>query len=190
MSGVLSFDAATHTFTRDGILVPSVTQVIAAAGLVRDYGNGATCARDRGVRVHEAAFLFATEDEDAALAVLEDEDVLYFDALRHWMLAAGVEVLGAEELVDGGSYAGWRDLRVRLRGHDRPVVVDLKTGQLPKWVGLQLAAYALTLPEPHDRMAVRLTSEGTASATWYRRATDAMDFRSCVRVWQLQQEMR
>jgi hypothetical protein len=181
---MLTFEVPTHTFWRDGLRVPSVTQVLKAAGLVRDYNN--TWARDRGSRVHQALFELTQRSEDAALACLEPDDVPYFDAAQHWMATSGVEVLGAEELVDGGSYAGWRDLRVRMRGADRPAVVDLKTGALPPWVGLQLAAYTAGLPVPHDRYAVRLQADGTPRVQWYRDPRDLHDFLACVRVVQLQ----
>jgi hypothetical protein len=186
----LTFDEATHTFWRGVERVPSVTQVIKAAGLVNT--NHATMwARDRGVRVHTALQALVTQDEDAALAHLWEDDLPYFAAGQRWLTTAGVEVLGAEELVDGGSYAGWLDLRCRIRGHHRPVVVDFKTGGLPEWVALQLAAYAAPLGVPGgcDRMAVRLQVGGEPRVEVYRGVTDWADFRACLRVWQLQARM-
>jgi hypothetical protein len=184
----LDFDEATHTFTRGGIVVPSVTQCIKAAGLVRDYGN-AVWSRDRGLRVHRAMFLLTQASEDHALAVLDEDDVPYFDAAQLWMRTHGVEVIAAEEMVDGGTYGGWCDLRVRMRGHERPAVVDLKTGAMPRWAGLQLAAYAQPLAGTHERYAVRLMGNGEPRVQWFRDPSDWFDFRVCVRVWQLQREV-
>jgi hypothetical protein len=192
----LYFDEGSHTFTRGGPLspgveiVPSVTQVIGACGLRNAWATGDSWARDRGVRVHAAMFALTTTSEDAALAELEPDDVPYFTAAQWWMVSCGVEVLGCEELVDGGSYAGWRDLRVRMRGNARTCVVDLKTGGLPWWTGLQLAAYALPLQEPHDRFAVRLSLDGQPHVKQYRDAHDRADFLACLRVVQLQNQQR
>jgi hypothetical protein len=187
---MLAFDEASHTFTRDGVVVPSVTQVIDACGLMRTYNPSETWARDRGTRVHAAMFELTQRSEDAALACLDPDDVPYFTAAQWWMATMGVEVLGAEELVDGGSYAGWRDLRVRMRGVSRPCVVDLKTGSLPWWTGLQLAGYARPLVETHDRYAVRLSLNGEPRVVPYRDQNDYLDFMACVRVVQLQARNR
>lgn len=185
----LHFDDVAHRFTRDGLLVPSVTQVIGAAGLISQWTTQSPEPRERGVRVHRALYQLTQASEDAALAELEPGDLPYFEAGQWWMVSAGVEVIGAEELVDGGTFAGWRDLRCRIRGRERPVVVDLKTGALPAWVGLQLAAYAHPLPEPHDRLAVRLQPNGEPLVKPFDALGDWSDFRSCLRVWQLQQQM-
>jgi hypothetical protein len=184
----LQFDEGTHTFTRAGVLVPSVTQCIKAAGLVNDRGYN-DWSRDRGVRVHTAMFLLTQSSEDAALASLDEDDVPYFDAALLWMRTHHVEVLAAEQMVDGGSYGGWLDLRCRMRGHERLAVVDLKTGSLPKWAGLQLAAYAAPFAETHERYAVRLMSNGEPRMQMYRDPSDWYDFRCCTRIWQLQQQM-
>ena len=186
----LLFDEATHTFTRGGVVVPPVTQVLKAAGLVNDFSTRSDWARDRGTRVHLAMFLLTQESEDAALATLEPDDVPYFEAAQLWMRTHGVEVLGCEEMVDGGSYGGWLDLRVQLRGRERPAVVDLKTGHMPRWCGLQLAAYAAPFAETHDRYGVRLQANGEPRVQWYRDPSDWFDFRACLRVAQLQEEYR
>jgi hypothetical protein len=186
----LTFIESTHQFWRGGQLVPSVTQVIKAAGLV-DTTWQSDWARDRGVRVHTALQVLVQRDEDAALQHLQEDDLPFFAAGQRWLETAGVEVLGAEELIDGGSYAGWLDLRCKVRGFDRPVVVDFKTGSLPAWVGLQLAAYAapLTVAGGHDRMAVRLQLGGEPRVHVYRAASDWADFRACLKVWQIQERM-
>lgn len=182
---MLTFDESTHTFRRDGQVVPSVTQILKACGLVRDYGPS-TWARDRGTRVHQAMFALSTTNEDAALACLEPEDVPYFDAAQTWMVTNGVTVLGAEEVVDAGYYAGWLDLRCTLRGVSGPCVVDFKTGTLPPWAGLQLAAYAAPLGEVHTRYAVRLQSNGQPQMKLYTNRNDLINFNACARVVQLQ----
>lgn len=185
----LDFDEATHVFTRGGVRVPSVTQCIAACGLIDPRTTTSEWARDRGRRVHRAVYLLTTESEDAALSVLEPDDVPYFEAAQWWMASSGVEVFAAEELVDAGSYAGWRDIRCKIRGVSDPAVVDLKSGSLPLWAGIQLAAYAAPLPVRHARVAVRLQLNGEPRVKIYTEPGDWFDFRVCLRAWQLQAHM-
>ena len=52
MPAPLKFDAATHTFWRDGVRILSVTQVLRRCGLVSPWWTEE--ARNRGTRVHQA----------------------------------------------------------------------------------------------------------------------------------------
>jgi hypothetical protein len=99
----------------------------------------------------------------------------------------GIDVLGAEELVDGGSYAGWLDLRCRLRGHDDPFVIDFKSGRAARYTPLQLAAYAAPQPVLHRRAFIELLPSGKPHLTVCRETRgDLRHFHACVTVAQLQ----
>ena len=55
-SGELQFDAAAHRYTLNGVILPSVTQIISAVGLYEyDYVSAETLAvaAERGRYVHE-----------------------------------------------------------------------------------------------------------------------------------------
>ena len=96
-------------------------------------------------------------------------------------------MLGAEELVDGGSYAGWLDLRCRLRGRALPMVIDFKTGKAAPWTPLQLAAYAAPQAEPHDRAFIELLPSGAPKLTvCHEHRGDLRHFNACVAVAHLQ----
>lgn len=154
----LHFDEATHTFTRDGVVVPSVTQILARCGLTSKWWTEA--ARQRGSRVHRALYELQRTSEDAALFQLEDEDEPFYRAGVRALETFGIRVLAAEELVDGGDYAGWLDLRCELRGCEDPFVIDFKSGQPPAYTGLQLTGYAKPQPKQHRRAVIRLQANG------------------------------
>jgi hypothetical protein len=63
----LTFDPETHTYTLDGLVVPSVTQVLRASGLV-DFGSIPPTLLDaaqlRGTKVHQAVQYFNEHDLD------------------------------------------------------------------------------------------------------------------------------
>ena len=63
----LVFDAPTHRYTLDGVLVPSVTGILKASGLV-DFSHipAATldAARERGTVVHQAVHFYNEHDLD------------------------------------------------------------------------------------------------------------------------------
>jgi len=181
----LHFDHETHTFWRDGQRVLSVTQVLERCRLTSPYWTPE--ARNRGTRVHKALFVLQTLSDREAREGLQPTDVPFYEAGRRALDTFGIEVLGAEELVDGGAYAGWLDLRCRLRGRDLPMVIDFKTGKAAPWTPLQLAAYAAPQPTPHDRAFIELLPSGAPKLTVCREHRgDLRHFNACVAVAQLQ----
>ena len=182
----LRFDPHTHVFTRDGQRVLSVTQILRRCGLCRnDYWTQE--ARDRGTRVHQALHLLQTRDEGAARAHLWDEDLAYFTAGVLALQTFGLTVLGAEELVDGGSYAGWLDLRCQVRGHEDPFVVDFKSGRAPVYAPIQLSAYAAPQASYHRRAVIELLPSGTPRfTTCHETRGDLRHWHACVSVALLQ----
>jgi hypothetical protein len=63
----LTFDAATHTYTLDGVIVPSVTGILKASGLIDFSGipeHVLEAARVRGTTVHQAIHYFNEGDLD------------------------------------------------------------------------------------------------------------------------------
>jgi len=181
----LTFDVASHTFWRDGHRVLSVTQVLRRCGLTSPYWTEE--ARDRGTRVHRALHVLQSASDREAREGLRDGDDPFYQAGRHALDTFGIEVLGAEELVDGGSYAGWLDLRCHLRGFTEPFVIDYKSGRAAAWTPLQLAAYASPLPAYHRRAFIELLPTGKPKLTTCRETRgDLRNWHACVTVAQLQ----
>lgn len=181
----LHFDAGTHTFWRNGARVLSVTQILKRCHLTSPYWTEES--RARGERVHLAlAKLHRASDEEARTLLCEGDHPFYNAGVRA-LQTFGIEVLAAEELVDGGSYAGFLDLRCRLRGHEDPWVIDFKSGRAPAYTPLQLAAYAAPQPAFHRRALIELLPSGSPRMTTCRETRgDLRNFHACVTVAQLQ----
>jgi hypothetical protein len=181
----LKFDAATHTFWRDGQRVLSVTQILRRCGLVSPWWTDE--ARNRGTRVHTALHRCQTRSDREAREGLCDGDDPFYMAGRHALDVFGIGVLAAEELVDGGTYAGWLDLRCTLRGFREPFVIDFKSGRASAWTPLQLAAYAAPQPDYHRRAFIELQPNGKPKlTTCHETRGDLRNWHACVTVAQLQ----
>lgn len=164
---VVRYHDATHTYTIDGEVVPSVTTV-----LVPDRAKYANYPRETrvGTEVHQCIPLI--------LAGLEPPDPPdcepYTRAYRSWMRAARVEpddVISTDEIVahieSPKPYAGTLD--VRRRGPIGEWIDDIKCGQPQPWHRLQLAAYAVALHGPVEAAKVNtcnvyLRDDGTYRA--------------------------
>jgi hypothetical protein len=162
----ITFDVETHTYRNGGAKVPSVTQIMAAAGLgVSPYFNSAAAAR--GTAVHqETAYLDGQVKDLAKLAELKNSPVLcgYVKAWIAFRLVSKFQPTAIEETIfhERLRYAGRIDRVGVLNG--RPVVIDIKTGVQNKAAGVQLAAYAAALsqdkPSVHGLIAVYLGEFG------------------------------
>lgn len=168
MSTELQFDPASHAYSVDGQLVPSVTQ---ALSILSDFSSVDPDLLKRaahfGTHVHQACDLWNRGVLD--LAALDPELRPYLDAWRNWLDVSGAVVISSEQRVFHSMhrYAGTLDAVVEIGG--RQAVVDIKTGQLPKTVGPQLAAYAEALNHTAGkrvikrRLAIQLTADGFKS---------------------------
>ena len=139
---MVHFDEATHTYTLDGEVLPSVTQILRSAGMV----NTDWCtdfARDRGTAVHAAIHLDIANklDEDS----VDPEVRPYLEQWRQFKKDTGVRVLASEKLVwsDAYGYAGTLDLYCQM--HGRNFIIDFKSNTMPKSVDAQLGGYSIAM---------------------------------------------
>jgi len=82
----LTFDDATHTYTLDGVVVPSVTGILRASGLIDFTGIPESileAARVRGTTVHQAIAYF--NDGDLDLELFEHDFPDYVGYLEGWL---------------------------------------------------------------------------------------------------------
>lgn len=139
---VLTFDEATHTYFVNGVRVPSVTQVLAAAGL-RDLSGIPQVAlenkRELGQLVHEATELDAFGKLDES--TVDDQVWPYLRSWRKFCSDTNARILTAERRVDHPlyGYAGRLDHEVIVSGVAG--ILDKKTGSPNPSDRLQLAAY-------------------------------------------------
>lgn len=193
----LTFEPEPHIYRFRGVVVPSVTQVLEASGVV-DYSYLPPAMRkfalQRGSLIHLAT---QYDDEgDLDLTALDETLVPYVHAWRAFRRDTCFEPEVIEERVydPNRNYAGSLD-RAGFYLNRRRVVVDLKSNNAEAWVALQLAAYAQAF-EPDqaallDRVCVELHGDGTYRIITYRgvdQARDFSDFACCLRAYQLQQQ--
>jgi hypothetical protein len=159
----LKFDEATHRYYLGNVTLPSVTTVLAAAGLL-DYGflgDRREQYLERGRAVH-----LATQQYDDHIPTEESnnaEILGYLEAWRAFRRDYGFVPHLIEHRVFNRqyAYAGTLDRVGSIRG-GAEIIVDIKSGVAPAAVRYQLAAYAGCLPHPRSRrrQCVELHQDG------------------------------
>jgi hypothetical protein len=149
----LTFDEASHAYLADGQPVPSVTQILKAAGFMGNYRG--TKARDRGTLIHKA-----TEAYDALGIVPGGELEPYVKAWAAFLAESKGEVLASEQRLfnERHWYAGTLDRILLING--QRVLVDIKSGSPADWHRLQLGAYDLAAEGIESGLAVYVRGNG------------------------------
>jgi hypothetical protein len=195
---MLTFDPDSHSFTLDGLLVPSVTQVLAPlSDSGASYYMYMESARRRGVAVHEAterydrlrgALRSAWKPNDASMAATVAP---YLAAWQKFLADTDFEVHAIEEMVSSKRhrYAGILDRLGVLNG--QRVVIDIKTNVVIKPVmGLQLAAYQAAANEGRpkaeqypQRFICQLRKDGNYRLEEFRDRADMTVFLALLTIW-------
>jgi hypothetical protein len=170
-----TFDASSHTFLTDNGRRLSVTQILNKVG-VCDFSfvdqETRLMSMARGNSVHW-------------LCQLEDENALNYRTVPRWLRGfrrgwnlwkkrSAVQITGIEsQFVSRFGFAGIIDRTGTFPpsvflGAGTSAVIDIKSGSVPDWVALQLAAYAVWAagdnPKKAEyvrRIAVRLSEDGS-----------------------------
>lgn len=162
---MIQFDEKTHTYTVDGVVLPSVTHI--CRFLAYDYKSDrpwlAEAAARRGTAVHEACALIDYGEEPEETPEIAGYLKAYRRFLKDyrpdWELIE--HPMGSLEL----GYAGTLD-RYGTLYDGRSCILDIKTGQLhgPS-LRAQLTAYNELLPPPWHSAeylyALKLSHDGT-----------------------------
>lgn len=137
----LLFDQPSHTYTLDGVVIPSVSQVITAGDTTNYPPNGAA---ERGTRVHRVLELLDKGElsQDYIAAIKGREIEAFIDTYQAWRLK--LDLVANEEMyhgqLDGLAFAGTIDRVLKIG--DYLAVVDIKTGRpYPKPHAMQVWAY-------------------------------------------------
>lgn len=187
----LAFDAEAHRYDLAGRALPSVTQVLKAAGIAAFDSPWFTDAvRDRGSFVHQAIAL----DVEGAL----DDDTLdpvlapYVEAFRRFRAESGAAIEHWERPVCDPAlgYAGTLDGVIVLpqKGAARRTVIDVKSAVYPA-TGPQVAAYLrcaralYTEPVLFNRAALVLKADGSYQLHPLTDANDEQVFLAALRVF-------
>ena len=181
-----------HVYRVDGIVCPSVTQILSRTGLA-DYSSIPHFMRDfaleRGSAVHKAAhyYLEGDLDEETVDPIIQG----YIRALDKFVFHSDfVPEPGTAEQIcydPMNAYCGTWDIIGSLPQIGR-VIVDFKCGMMPA-VHWQLAAYGrLADPPIYNRIALRLSKDGTYKPKLFPASTFARheaDFLAARRVYGL-----
>lgn len=170
------FNPDTHVYTRsDGSTVPGVTGALKDLGIIDTtyYTKEGTA---RGTAVHEATRLIDCGDLNVA-DFAEHVAYPYLQAWNAYKAATKLEVVEAEVVHYESTfrYASSVD-RIVTMDHAQ-VIIDIKTGSLQPWHGLQLAAYSL-LTGVERRVIVELRDDAT-----FRVHTEWKDRKFSARLW-------
>ena len=163
---MLTFDEATHTYTLDGVQLPSVTEVTRFCAY--DYKSDrpwlAEAAARRGTAVHEACALIDYGEEPEETPEIAGYLKAYRRFLKDWKPEWELieHPMGSLE----AGYAGTLDRCGILNGG--PAILDIKTGQLyDAALKAQLAGY-YTLYDTTVKLcpdmrfyALKLSKDGT-----------------------------
>ena len=146
MPARLEFTAEGHTYTLEGLPVPSVTTVLEPLLDWTGIPLGVLAeARAFGTRVHAACHLFNAGTLD--WTSIDTEINAYLDCWERFLKLTGAVVIASELRVysDRHQYAGTMDVLLDWDG--RIVEADIKSGLIPATVGPQTEAYRVAYLE-------------------------------------------
>lgn len=203
-AGSLVFEPKEHVYSVNGIVVPSVTQILAATGL-SDYSflppDKAEYCRRRGTFVHAAARQIVEGRFNRANLEKYPQVAGFILAFEAFLVGEQFETLATEcgVILASGSCAGTLDLLGKRGGKNGVLsLADLKTGMAPKSTGLQTAAYENGLRslagqyefciEPHARMSVELRKDGTYRVRGYDDPDDYGKFLTLLEAYKIKRE--
>lgn len=166
---MLTFDEATHTYTLDGIQLPSVTEVTRFCAY--DYKSDrpwlAEAAARRGTAVHEACALIDYGEEPEETPEIAGYLLAYRRFLKDWK--PEWKLIECPIADRNMKMAGTMDRFGII--HNAPAILDIKTGQLhDAALSAQLTAYANLwlyqleddpLPPFPSLYALKLSKDGT-----------------------------
>lgn len=193
----LDFDEPSHTYTLDGKVLPSVTQLLKP---ISDYGGIPESilnkAADRGNYVHKCCemYFMGTLDEDQ----IDEECAPYFHGFKKFLSETGFQIEFTEDRVYHSKlgYAGSLDMigllpAIKGKKKQHRALIDTKTTfRLLKSVGPQTAAYMEAWHDKYKkefpvdaRYALQLKKDGTYLLEPLTSQSDFNIFVSCLNIY-------
>lgn len=136
----LEYIESTHTYLFNGVIIPSVTQIMKGSSEAYYHGISEAqlmIAADRGTRVHQAIYEFETEGKMTTDTEVKPYLAEYIIAKKRYKF----KPIWQEFKLTNGLYAGTLDMLAEYEGQQ--VVIDLKaTSKFNKSLAeIQLAGY-------------------------------------------------
>ncbi len=192
---MLTFKEETHQYFWNDKEVPSVTQVIKAIGITRDYTQVDEFYRQRGLLAHQAIdfHVRGTLDE----STVDPEIAPYLAAFRGFEKARPYVPRETEIPLYSQEYgfAGTIDQLGTVDNEPGVGVTDLKiTENSDKAADLQLAGYSILVAEnygywPAFRMALELHGDGIAKPLFYHGSPKKL-WEAVMTLWEWKQNRR
>lgn len=174
----LEFDEEKHIYTKDGKVLPSVTQCLPDPPEDVMLNKAFWDKTELGIRVHKACHVLnqkgTLEQEDFDKIRIQEKDEPYIDAWISFVLDNNVDIEESELFVfsDKFGYAGTLD-SICIEDGVR-VMTDIKcTAEIHPWVCLQTAGYTAAYNEMYPdkkilhRQCVQLRPDGTYKRVRY-----------------------
>jgi hypothetical protein len=191
----LEFDEETHTYTLDGVKIPSVTQVIQANGL-SDFSKVNPKALEYAIALGKAVH-YAAHLDDAGELDESTVDPEVTARLVQWRKFRATLEIGTGDIIhsEGKLYskmgfAGTPDRVIIYPKH--ALIVDIKTGVKTCAAHVQTAGYAIQVTENYgvkkiNRIGVYLKADGYTVEEHRNQLDDAV-FKSCLNLYKYKQE--
>ena len=201
-NGVCTFDDATHTYRIDGVIVPSVTQVLRLGGLELSFPNVPEsireAAREKGSAVHEACDFF--DEEKLDWDHLREKATMLVPYMEAWKDFRFVYPMRKDETAEEIVWSKALGVAGKLdRRCGDEIIRDIKTSKRLSWtMGVQLAGYValylhgtegVALGDPLRRAfvnvkreVVQLCDDGTYHVERYDDPDDLMLFTAALTI--------
>jgi hypothetical protein len=120
---------------------------------------------------------------------VDPEIMGYVEAWINFLIGSEFVPSSIEQIVfhEQLQYAGRLDRIGSMYQDKTPWVIDIKTGPCKPWHGVQLAAYAACLDQPHRRAVVQLLPNGIYKVHEFKDRNDWKLFQACLSVWNARQ---
>jgi len=179
----LIFRESDHSYMLHGVSLPSVTQIIADAGLYGNTSYFTDYSRDRGSFVHKAIEYHLSGE--LSEETLDPVIVPYLDAWKKFQSEANYISNLCEEQLASNVYrfAGTIDHIGYLDGHF--CIIDVKTSVVASAAtGIQLAGYEILLSARGvRRFALHLQDNGNYKLIEYKDRNDRNIFLAALALW-------
>ncbi len=180
---LITFDEERHRYLKDGVAIPSVTQILKGVGYI-DTTYITEGQDKKGKIVHSMCHYVWKGTLD--ISTVDKRLEKYLGAFLEFLAVSYVKIEDMEILVYNPmyNYAGRADIKGTINGI--PAIIDIKTGAPVWWHGYQSAGYAKAL-FPTDarrvsRYGLHLSDDGTFKLDPHDRPNDALIFLSAAAV--------
>lgn len=185
-----------HIYRYNGVVVPGVSQILQAAGIVDLSAIPAdrlAASQAFGTAVHLACELHDKGSLDEE--ILDPQLKPYLDGWKLFRQEYGFEPEAIEEKLYSKVYrfAGTIDRRGKCRVDDSVVIVDIKSGVATPSIAIQMVAYEVLVKEhtggkKTKRMAIFLNNTGTYKVQIYKDKADIYVFLSTLCIYNFKEK--